>query len=68
MLFVAVAVVAEAQYKALSKKEQDVVAISIYTAQGDSTNLKAALAKGLETGLTVKEEYLLLVDYQCYTL
>lgn len=66
MLFVAVAVAAEAQYKALSKKEQDVVAISIYTAQGDSTNLKAALAKGLETGLTVNEEKEIMLQLYAY--
>lgn len=55
-LFIVTAVTSNAkEYKALDKKEQSVVLISAYTANGDIAKLKPALVKGLESGLTVNE-------------
>lgn len=55
-LFLVTAVSASAkEYKALDKKEQSIVLISAYTANGDIEKLKPALIEGLESGLTVNE-------------
>ena len=43
----------ETMNNALNSKEQRIVAIAGFTAQGDMANLKQALADGLDSGLTV---------------
>lgn len=43
------------EYKKLDNKEQSVILISAYTANGDMEKLKPALIAGLESGLTVNE-------------
>ena len=46
----------EAQnHDTLDKKQQSLIAISALTAKGDSTELKKAIAEGLEAGLTINE-------------
>ncbi len=57
---------AKAQDKALSIKDKHIAAISMYTAQGDSENLKLALSKGLEAGLSVNEEKEVMLHLYAY--
>jgi len=52
---------------ALNAKQQQIVAISVYTAQGDVPNLRNALNDGLDTGLTVNEIKEVLIHLYAYT-
>jgi 4-carboxymuconolactone decarboxylase len=53
--------------QALNAKQQQIVAISVYTAQGDVPNLKNALHDGLDSGLTVNEIKEVLIHLYAYT-
>lgn len=50
----------------LTAKQQSMVAISAFTANGDMARLKPALAQGLEAGLTVNEIKEILVQMYAY--
>ncbi len=50
----------------LTKKEQNIVMISSYTASGDLTNLEKSIKKGLDEGLTVNEVKEILVQMYAY--
>ncbi len=50
----------------LTKKEQNIVLISSYTASGDLENLEQATKKGLEDGLTVNEVKEVMVQLYAY--
>ncbi|MGF7040851.1 carboxymuconolactone decarboxylase family protein [Mucilaginibacter lappiensis] len=50
----------------LTSRQQAIVLISAYAAKGDQVNLKVALAKGLEAGLTVNEIKEVLVQLYAY--
>jgi 4-carboxymuconolactone decarboxylase len=52
--------------ESLSARQQAIVAISALTAKGDLPHLHDALAKGLDTGLTVNEEKEVLVHLYAY--
>ncbi|MFA6083973.1 carboxymuconolactone decarboxylase family protein [Mucilaginibacter sp.] len=51
---------------ALTSRQEAIVPISAYAAKGDQVNLKVALAKGLEAGLTVNEIKEILVQLYAY--
>lgn len=51
----------------LTSRQQSVIAISAYTANGDLDKLKPALAEGLEAGLTVNEIKEILIQLYAYT-
>lgn len=51
----------------LSVKQQSIIAISAYTANGDLDKLKPALNEGLDAGLTVNEIKEILVQLYAYT-
>lgn len=51
----------------LNPKEQSIVSISAFTAQGNMSALKAALNKGLDNGLTISEAKEVLVQLYAYT-
>lgn len=61
--------IAEAQSMSteLNTKQQSIVAISAYTANGDLDKLKPALVEGLEVGLTVNEIKEVLIQLYAYT-
>ena len=50
----------------LNKKQQNIVMISSYTANGDIENLEKALEKGLDEGLTINEIKEVLVQMYAY--
>jgi 4-carboxymuconolactone decarboxylase len=50
----------------LDKKQQSIVAISAFTANGDMTHLQKALNDGLDAGLTIKEIKEVLVQLYAY--
>lgn len=50
----------------LTKKQQNIVMISFYTANGDLTNLEKALNTGLNDGLTINEIKEILVQMYAY--
>lgn len=50
----------------LTKKQQNIVMISSYTAKGDMKNLEIALNKGLDEGLTVNEIKEIIVQAYAY--
>lgn len=52
---------------ALTTKEQAIVSISAFTAQGNMPSLKAALNKGLNEGLSISEAKEALVQLYAYT-
>ena len=57
---------APAEDKVLSPRQESIVVISAFAAQGDLESLKTALADGLNNGLTVNEEKELLVQLYAY--
>lgn len=61
--------IAEAQTmkNELSAKQQSIITISAYTANGDLDTLKPALHQGLDAGLTVNEIKEILVQLYAYT-
>ena len=64
------AAISEAQYmdknQALSAKQQGIVSIAAFTANGDLDRLKPALHEGLDAGLTVNEIKEILVQLYAY--
>lgn len=52
--------------KLLNKKQQSIIMISAFTAQGDLENLKVALNKGLDSGLTINQIKEVLVQMYAY--
>lgn len=50
----------------LNAKQETIVPISAYAAKGDQVNLKAALHKGLDAGLTINEIKEILVQLYAY--
>ena len=68
-LMLSIATLADAQTvntQALSPKQQGIVAISAFTANGDLEKLKTALNEGLNAGLTVNEIKEILVQLYAY--
>jgi 4-carboxymuconolactone decarboxylase len=68
-LVFSIAAIAEAQTvntQALSPKQQSIVQISAFTANGNSEKLNAALNEGLDAGLTVNEIKEILVQLYAY--
>lgn len=57
---------APAEDEVLSPRQESIVVISAFAAQGDLESLKTALADGLNNGLTVNEEKELLVQLYAY--
>jgi len=53
--------------QALSTKQQSIIPIAAFTANGDLDKLKTALQEGLATGLTVNEIKEILVHLYAYT-
>ena len=51
---------------ALQPKDQSIIAISALTAKGDLVNLKPAINKGLESGLTINEIIEAIVHLYAY--
>lgn len=69
-LMLSIATIAEAQTTnthALSFKQQGIVTISAFTANGDQEKLRTALNEGLDAGLTVNEIKEILVQLYAYT-
>ena len=54
-------------YQALSTKQQSIIPIAVFTANGDLEKLKKALVDGLDAGLTVNEIKEILVHLYAYT-
>ena len=54
-------------YQALSTKQQSIIPIAGFTANGDLDKLKIALQEGLEAGVTVNEIKEILVHLYAYT-
>ena len=52
---------------ALNAKQQSIIPIAAFTANGDVEKLKAALAEGLQNGMTVNEIKEVLVQMYAYT-
>jgi len=68
-LMLSTVTIAEAQTvntQALSSKQQSIVTISAFTANGDLEKLKTALNEGLDAGLTVNEIKEILVQLYAY--
>lgn len=55
------------EYKTLSKKQQSIIEISAFTANGNLQKLKAAFVNGLEAGLTVNEIKEIVAHLYTYT-
>jgi 4-carboxymuconolactone decarboxylase len=69
-LMLSTVTIAEAQTvntQALSSKQQSIVTISAFTANGDQEKLKTALNEGLDAGLTVNEIKEILVQLYAYS-
>ena len=64
--FVTIAEAQTVNTQALSPKQQGIVAISAFTANGDLEKLKTALNEGLDAGLTVNEIKEILVQLYAY--
>lgn len=58
---------AQAMQNELNKKQQQVVTIAAYTANGDLEKLQVALNEGLDAGLTVNEVKEILIQLYAYT-
>ena len=68
-LMLSIVTIADAQTvntQALSPKQQGIVAISAFTANGDQEKLKTALNEGLDAGLSVNEIKEILVQLYAY--
>lgn len=65
-LMLTIAVQAQNEKEMLSVKERSIIAISMYTAQGNADSLKTALAEGLDAGLTVNEEKEVMLQLYAY--
>jgi 4-carboxymuconolactone decarboxylase len=68
-LTLSIVAIAEAQTvntQALSSKQQSIVTISAFTANGDQEKLKTAMNEGLDAGLTVNEIKEILVQLYVY--
>jgi 4-carboxymuconolactone decarboxylase len=68
-LVISVGAIAEAQTvdtRALRPRQQSIVSISAFTANGDLEKLKTALSEGLDAGLTVNEIKEILVQLYAY--
>ncbi len=69
-LILSLAAISEAQTvntQALNPKQQNIITISAFTANGDLEKLKTALNEGLNAGLTVNEIKEILVQLYAYT-
>lgn len=55
-----------AEIKELTKKQQEIVSISAFTARGDLDNLRISLNDGLDSGLTINEIKDVLVQMYAY--
>ena len=55
------------KHQALSKRQQSIIPIAAFTADGDMDRLKTALNQGLDNGLTVNEIKEVLVQLYAYT-
>ncbi len=55
------------KHRALNQKQQSIIPIAAFTADGDINRLKPALNKGLDAGLTVNEIKEVLVHLYAYT-
>jgi 4-carboxymuconolactone decarboxylase len=55
------------KYQALNQKQQSIIPIAAFTADGDINRLKPALNQGLDVGLTVNEIKEILVHLYAYT-
>jgi 4-carboxymuconolactone decarboxylase len=69
-LMLSIVAIADAQTvntQPLSPKQQSIVTISAFTANGDQEKLKTALNEGLDAGLTVNEIKEILVQLYAYT-
>ena len=53
--------------QALNQRQQGIIPIAAFTADGDIDRLKPALSKGLDAGLTVNEITEVLVHLYAYT-
>jgi len=54
-------------HRALSQRQQSIIPIAAFTADGNINRLKPALSKGLDGGLTVNETKEILVHLYAYT-
>lgn len=61
------AIASEAEAEVLDPKQQGIIPIAAFTANGDLERLKEALAKGLEAGLTVNEIKEIIAQLYAYT-
>lgn len=61
------ATAAEAEIEALDPKQQSIIPIAAFTADGDLERLKGALVDGLEAGLTVNEIKEIIAQLYAYT-
>lgn len=55
------------KHRALNQKQESIITIAAFTANGDMARLKAALNEGLDSGLTVNEIKEILVQMYAYT-
>lgn len=67
VLTIAVTAEAQAMNSALDARQQSVITISAFTANGDLAKLKTALHEGLDAGLTVNEIKEVLIQLYAYT-
>jgi alkylhydroperoxidase/carboxymuconolactone decarboxylase family protein YurZ len=65
--FIAIPEAQTVNTQTLSSKQQSIVTISAFTANGDLEKLKTALNEGLDAGLTVNEIKEILVQLYAYT-
>jgi 4-carboxymuconolactone decarboxylase len=66
LLFLVMSAIAQPAAQSLTNRQQAVFTIAAYTATGNLIGLHAALAQGLEAGLTVNEEKEVLVQLYAY--
>jgi 4-carboxymuconolactone decarboxylase len=66
LLFLVMSAIAQPAAQSLTNRQQAIVTIAAYTATGNLSRLHAALAQGLEAGLTINEEKEVLVQLYAY--